>query len=358
MPRIVRGFALVLLLIAVPAAAECVATTLSCNTTIDRELTANDCIAADQSHYDLYRIHGTRGQYIDVTVAPLDSTLTMPSLALLTPAGDSAGTPFIGGGGTPRFRFILTADGDWTIVVGTLRVSDAGPYRLALQCQAAATAIPSNQWHCTQQLFSCGQIARWRLDPSNCDFSDGGVFAKYVLTITPGVPMQFRLHSPDFDPRLGIYNIGGHPLVRDVGVRYLVDAHLAYTTLSPPNPGTYFLAASALNGQGSGEFTLYGDCAAPPSCVPPLITVPPPSATILPGGSMTLGVTVSGSGPFTYTWHDSNGPTPIASSPTLSVSKLTRTSSYSVDIENACGNTTSAAAIITVKPARERSARH
>ena len=357
MPNIIRGFALLLLLTAVPASAECLMTVLSCNTTIDREITADDCLDGDQTHYDLYRLRGSFGQYIDVTVAPLDGSLTMPYLELLTPNGDSSGTPFIGGGGTPRFRFILTANGDWTLVVGTLRASDAGRYRLALQCQTSASAIPTDQWSCVNQLFSCGQIARWRLDPSSCDFSGGGKYASFVLNVTPGAPMQFRLHSDDFDPRLGFYLNGGHPLVRDIGARYLIDAQLAYTTNSP-DPGTYFLAASASDGRSSGNFTLYGDCAAPPACVPPLVTVPPRSATVPPGGSSTLDVTVSGSGPFTYTWHDSNGPAPVGSSPTLSIFNLTRTSSYSVDITNACGNTTSAPAIITVKPARERSARH
>ena len=92
--------------------------------------------------------------------------------------------------------------------------------------------------------------------------------------------------------------------------------------------------------------------------MPPLITDQPHSATIPPGSSALLNVTVSGSGTFTYTWHDSNGPLAIASTPTLSVAKLARTTSYSVDITNGCGTTTSAPAIITVKPGRERTARH
>jgi hypothetical protein len=356
MPKIVAGFAFLLLLLAAPLSAQCLATVLSCNTTVDHEISANDCLDSDTTRYDLYRLQGAAGDYVDLAVAPLDGSLTMPYLRLITPSGDISEAPFIGGGGTPRLRFILTASGEWTIAVGTMRASDLGRYRLALQCQSSA--IPSDQWHCVKQQFSCGQIARWRLDPSSCQFIDGGVFAEYVIDFTPGAPMQFRLHSDDFDPRLGIYYIAGHPLVRGIGVRHLTDAQLAYTVTAPAEPGTYHLAASALNDQTSGAFTLYGDCAAPPVCVPPLITVPPRSATVVPGTSVTLEVTVSGSGPFTYAWHHSDDPAAIGSSPRLSVSKLAHTTSYSVDVSNACGYTTSAAAVITVKPARERGARH
>ena len=331
-------------------------TVLSCNTTIDRAITDDDCLDSDQSHYDLYRLHGLLGQFIDIAVAPLDSSLTMPYLKLVTPNGDSAGTPFVGGGGTPRLHFIFTANGEWTLVVGTMRASELGRYRLALQCQASASAISPDKWYCTEQLFSCGQVARWKLDASSCPFSDGGVFAKYVLNFTPGSELHFRLHSDDFDPRLGIYFGGGSPLTRGIGARYLVDAQLTHTPTQPP--GEYFLAASARDGRGSGEFTLYGDCAAPPVCVPPLIAVPPRSVTIAPGDSIKLGVTVSGNGPFTYSWRDSQSPAPIGSSATLVVSKLSRTTSYSVDVSNACGSTTSATAVITVKPPRERTAQH
>ena len=356
MPKLARGFALLLLLVTVPAPAECLMTVLSCNATIDRAITNDDCLDSDQSHYDLYRIHGLLGQFIELTVAPLDGSLTMPYLKLITPTGDSAGTPFIGGGGTPRLRFILTASGEWTLMVGTMQAPEIGPYRLALRCNESASVIPPEEWYCVAQKFSCGQVAHWKLDASSCDFSDGGVYAEYVLDFTPGAELHFRLHSDDFDPRLGIYYIGGHPLTRGIGARYLVDAQLTHTPTQPP--GDYHLDVSALNDQNFGEFTLYGDCAAPPVCIPPLITVPPRSVTIAPGDSIRLDVTVSGSGPFTYTWHDSQSPAAIGSSPTLTVAKLARTTSYSVEVTNACGDTTSAAAVITVKRPRERSAQH
>src|SRR5436190_8784386 len=183
MPRILAGFALVLL--ALSANAACVATALPDVTTFDAQLSSDDCVDSNGAHYDIYTFRGSAGAYVEVTLAPLDMSLTMPSVTLRPPRGDASVTPFVGGAGTLRFRFVLTSAGDWTLVAGTLRAADAGRYRLTLRCQQAAV-IPADQTLCMTQALSCGQIAHWVVGPSICRFSNHGLYANYILSANAG----------------------------------------------------------------------------------------------------------------------------------------------------------------------------
>lgn len=333
----------------------CTAVTLSCNTTVDGELAPGDCVASDGSHYDVYRFQGSIGQVITASVLPLSSGLTAPYLELDTPPGDASGTPFVGGAGTPTLRFGLTSNGGWTIYIGTLNPAEAGPYRLSLQC--ANVSLPPGEPYCVSQPFSCGQIADWFLEPGSCKFSDGTtVFASYVVTTTAGAPLDFRLHSDDFDPGVAIYHNGGMPIASGFGRRFSTDARVNFVT---PAAGTYEIAVFSANNQNTGEFTLNGECPAPTTCVPPSIVDGPHSTTVIAGGSTSLSVTAAGTAPLSYSWHDSiNGPVTIGTSATLPVIGLTRTTSYSVDVSNACGTVTSAVATVTVKAARHRPSKH
>jgi hypothetical protein len=353
MPRIGPGFVLVAMLTAAPASADCLPKLLACETTIDGELKPGDCPnSADKSPYDRYRFSGTAGELVDVTIAPLDRSLTRPYVTLDPPPGDISVPPFIGGGGTPRFRFVLTSSGVWTIRVGTLAPLDTGRYRLALHCQAIPTV--DAQGLCTIQPFSCGQVAHWMVAPASCKFGNHGAYADYRVTAEGNVPFNFRVHSDAFDPVVALYTITGvFSLVRGVGRRFTTDAYLTYL----PFGGLYDIAAYSADDDQFGEFTLYGDCAAPPVCVPPLITVPPQSRTIPPGGSVVLSAIASGNEPLTYTWHISYGTVTFGNEPTLVVHGVTQTTLYTVEVTNPCGTTTGSA-MITVQPPRERSVRH
>src|SRR2546423_13923327 len=88
----------------------------------------------------------------------------------------------------------------------------------------------------------------------------------------PISPLDFRVHSDDFDPGVAIYHNGGSPITSGSGRRFTTDARVNYVT---PAAGTYEIAVFAANDQAVGEVTLDGGGPAPAACGPPSIIVPP-----------------------------------------------------------------------------------
>src|SRR6185295_6609896 len=79
-------------------------------------------------------------------------------------------------------------------------------------------------------------------------------------------------------------------------------------------------------------------------CTPVSITAQPSSSTIAVGGSVTLSVTASGTGPFTYQWYvgtsgNTANPIPVTTS-SLTVQPGS-TTSYWVRVTNSCGTANS-----------------
>ncbi|HYI08018.1 MAG TPA: BACON domain-containing carbohydrate-binding protein [Thermoanaerobaculia bacterium] len=129
--------------------------------------------------------------------------------------------------------------------------------------------------------------------------------------------------------------------------------------LSGTGNGTTTFTIAANGGEArSGSITIGGVVipvtqAAPP-CDPAGIATQPQSTTVVAGGSATLSVTASGTGPFSYQWY--TGLSGVTSSPisgattgsvTVTPSADTR---YWVLVTNACGSVESAAALVTVAP--------
>jgi hypothetical protein len=87
-------------------------------------------------------------------------------------------------------------------------------------------------------------------------------------------------------------------------------------------------------------------------CMPPSILQPPISETITAGTGTTLSVISAGSTPLIHQWYRGESGDvshPIGSgSSTLSTGPLTVSSSFWVEVSNACGTVASAAAVITV----------
>jgi uncharacterized cupredoxin-like copper-binding protein len=89
----------------------------------------------------------------------------------------------------------------------------------------------------------------------------------------------------------------------------------------------------------------------PSTCTAPAITSQPSSTTIAPGGSTTLTVTATGTGPISYQWYvgaSGNASTPIGgNSPSLTVAPSS-TTTYWVWVTNACGVAASNGATVSV----------
>jgi hypothetical protein len=98
-------------------------------------------------------------------------------------------------------------------------------------------------------------------------------------------------------------------------------------------------------------------------CEPPVLTQQPASQSILQGQAVALTVQGSPTPPFSFQWYsgqsgDISSPIAAATSQTLAVAGLTRTSSFWVQVSNACGSVRSATATITVQQPRRRTISH
>lgn len=326
------------LLFAAVTTADCAAKTLACDATITAE-PRPDCV-------DTYQFAGSAGQIAVITVSRVDGSPASASLRLVPPPGVAVSLPTVAGAGSPTLNVVLSDTGTWTIVVGTEH-----RYRLAMRC--GVTALDPGQWQCAEQPFACGQTATWSIDSKSCQFSNGGAYVMYPLGDVPvGSVLDFRAHSDDFDPRVAVYHgLGGPVAVGNRGARSTTDSRIQYKTT---DPGQYQIAVFAVDRQSFGNFTFYGDCAAW-TCISPIISVPPRSATIPPGTSVELSVAATGTEPLTYAWHESAaGLGVIGTGRTLKVTPLARNSTFWVEVSNACGTATSAVATVTLSSARHR----
>ena len=90
-----------------------------------------------------------------------------------------------------------------------------------------------------------------------------------------------------------------------------------------------------------------------PSCVTPLITVPPQSKTISSGQTAALSVTATGTAPLHYQWYQGNASatshTVGSDSASFTTPALTATTSYWVRVSNACNHADSATATVNVQ---------
>jgi hypothetical protein len=103
----------------------------------------------------------------------------------------------------------------------------------------------------------------------------------------------------------------------------------------------------------AGAKSLYND-----GVGPPLITVQPVSRTVTVGGSYTMSITATGTGPFTYSWKfravgsNTTSPFRLATGPsyTIGLVQPADAGTYSVSISSSLALTTSTAATLTVTP--------
>ena len=88
------------------------------------------------------------------------------------------------------------------------------------------------------------------------------------------------------------------------------------------------------------------------TCFAPQVTAKPESQIVEIGQNVTLGVTVSGTAPFSYQWLLNGIPIPGAVNSTLHINPVTSTDlgNYSVSVANACGQLDGTSAEIIVEP--------
>jgi hypothetical protein len=97
--------------------------------------------------------------------------------------------------------------------------------------------------------------------------------------------------------------------------------------------------------QGEFGLTVFGNLGQP------VIKTQPDSTAVVPGGSVTLRVGVSGPGPFTYQWQQDGANLSGQTNATLTLSNVqadTDSGSYTVEVSNVNGTVSSAAATVVI----------
>jgi hypothetical protein len=326
------------------AAAGCVTSTLSCNTSDTGELAAGDCAQPDGLRYDLWTFAGAAGQRIIATLTPLDPSYEKPRLALISPASNTAETVVALGPGPLSFQSNLDSTGTWTLAVGTDKLFDAGRYQIALQC---VTGTNGDLRNCLLQPLSCGQTYSWSVTDTSCEFFGGGwPYAGFTVSLAQGDRVSFSVHSTAYDPGVGVYySTGGDSLVHNFGKRVAQDALVDFTA---PVTTNYMILAYGSTPSSRGDFSITSTCIT--RCTPPSITTQPASQNVALGGSAVLTIAAAFStSPVSYSWYDADVaglPIPVGSGPSFTVKNVATRRRFYAQASNGCGFQTSAIATI------------
>jgi len=339
------------------AAAGCVTSALSCNTSDTGDLTADDCTLSDGMRYDLWTFAGAAGQRITATLTRLDSSYEKPRLALISPASNTTETVSVLGPASVSFQSNLDSTGTWKLVAGTDKLLDAGRYRIALQCVADNNGPLRD---CLSQALSCGQTYSWSVTDADCQFAGGGwPYASFTVSLAQGDSVRFSVHSTAYDPGVGVYySNGGSSLVHNFGKRSTQDAVVDFTA---PDTTNYMVLAYGSTPSSRGDFSITSTCIT--LCTPPSITTQPVNQNVVLGGSAVLTIASAFStSPVSYFWYDADAaglPIPLGSGPSFTVKNVTTKRRIYAQASNGCGFQTSA--VVTIgppPPPRGRSVRH
>ncbi len=119
---------------------------------------------------------------------------------------------------------------------------------------------------------------------------------------------------------------------------------------SATDQGGYSVAVSNAAGSATSTAAELVVSAAPPAAAAPTIGTPPSSLVVMPGGSATLAVAASGSGPLGFVWRKDGDVVVGAIGPVLTIDSAfaSNAGAYTVTVSNAQGSATSPAATLTV----------
>lgn len=121
-----------------------------------------------------------------------------------------------------------------------------------------------------------------------------------------------------------------------------------YITGTPTTPGVY--PVTLLAGHGKEVITLPATITITSPAVPPQITTPPRSQTVVEGSEAVFSVIASGTEPLLYQWKKDGTEVAGATNATLTLTGVTspQAGAYTVTVSNEAGSVTSAPATLTV----------
>jgi hypothetical protein len=234
---------------ALPAAAQ---GTIRPGQTVRGELSSNDPVLGDNTHYDIWRFRGEAGHVYGVT---LRSEAFDAYLAVGASAGgdceDCESDDDEGGGTDSRVEFHAGASGTYEIRANSLMEGETGAYTVELEDlgegeQSDVAAMP----------IRSGQTVQGELTEDDAQAGDDSYYDLYVYQGRGGETVTITLSSSDFDTYLVVgrmvYGDFEQMESNDDGPEG-TDSELRITL---PEDGDYVIRANSLVGGETGAYTL------------------------------------------------------------------------------------------------------
>jgi hypothetical protein len=331
-----QWYALLLLLVPLPAAAE----TVRCNDVSFHELTP--AAPSERFTVDL-----RQGDIVAVTMRPLSGSLRSVSLALNPPAGVTPAAPSVNGGSDGTIRYVVPVPGPYEIVAGAGTERQYGQYALSITCGLPRNASAPRE--CVREYLVCGQTGRWQLVEDACRFSetDRRRSVPYFIHAEKGDAITWEMRSTEFHPRIDLYDRFG-VLVKhgeSDGDRAVVTwkAEVTHDLFA-------YVSSDEENARGGYELTLSCDTS---SCLIPVILEQPHDVVVAYGEQAHLSVKVDAKREITYEWWDAEAlPLSVGRERELLTPPITRPKVYYLYAVTPCGEALSDA--IRVTPMRDR----
>lgn len=167
--------------------------------------------------------------------------------------------------------------------------------------------------------------------------------APQARTVTEGAAASLSVTASGTGPLSYRWLKGGVPVAGATA------ATLAFSPVRLSDAGSYAVEVTNVAGTVASAAVVL---TVNPLVLPPTVTVQPEGRSVTAGDSLTLGVAVAGTPPFTYQWRRDGAVIPGATASSYSLARVSEADagSYTVDIGNPSGVATSAAAVVTVVP--------
>jgi hypothetical protein len=226
---------------------------VTCDAPVSGSLTAGDCTLDDDSFIDLYSFTVAEGTVLDINIASetLDTVLVvLDSLCQVIATNDDC---------TPEqvvscIERLVIAPGDYFISVAGFGAGETGDYVLSVDCEVFDPCT-----HCIAGSVICGDTVTGEISTDDCPRGNGTFMELWELTIDEPTAVTVELASVEFEPLVFILDGGcGQLAVGDDCAAGNPDGACASAWVQP---GTYFIAVTTVDDQGSGAYDLLINCA-------------------------------------------------------------------------------------------------
>ncbi len=259
-----------------------------------------------------------------LTVAPAAPTITTPPVAQTASVGGSAAFSVVVTGTAP-FAFQWTHDGapiananSSTLTLAAVQASDAGDYAVIVSNSVGSTTSAA--------VALAISVPPTITTPPTPQIAAAGGSATFTVVAAGSAPLAYQWQKDG------------------AAIAGATSATLVLSAVQVNDAGSYSVAVTNAAGSvTSAAATLI-------VTAPPVIVGQPASQSVLTGATVTFGVTVNGSGPFSYQWYRNGVAIAGATGDTFTLvnAQVANAGGYSVTIANIYGAAASVAATLEV----------